>query len=57
MNDKDNYNKNAELDTEQNYNMIDGIINNIAPIPAPEDRPLDRVKPPTEKKRSRERER
>ena len=57
MNDKDNYNKNAELDTEQNYNMIDGIINNIALIPAPEDRPLDRVKPPTEKKRSRERER
>jgi len=57
MNDKDNYNKNAELDTEQNYNMIDGIINNLAPIPAPEDRPLDRVKPPTEKKRSRERER
>jgi len=57
MNDKDNPNKNAELDTEQNYNMIDGIINNVAPIPAPEDRPLDRVKPPTEKKRSRERER
>ena len=57
MNDKDNYNKNAELDTEQNYNMIDGIINNIAPIPAPEDKPLDRVKPPTEKKRNRERER
>ena len=57
MNDKENYNKNAELDAEQNYNMIDGIINNIAPIPAPEDKPLDRVKPPTEKKRSRERER
>ena len=57
MTEKDNPNKNAELDTEQNYNMIDGIINNVAPIPAPEDRPLDRVKPPTEKKRSRERER
>jgi len=27
------------------------------PIPAPEDKALDRVKPPTEKKRSRERER
>ena len=59
MDDKENYNKNAELDTEQNYNMIDGIINNAipVPVPAPEDRPLDRVKPPTEKKRSRERER
>ena len=58
MNDKDNPNKNAELDEEQNYNMIDGIINNLPlPVPAPEDRPLDRVKQPTEKKRSRERER
>jgi len=27
------------------------------PVPAPEDRPLDRVKTPTEKKRSRELER
>ena len=65
MDDKDNYLKNAELETEQNYNMVgDGIINNtppdggrLPPVPAPEDRPLDRVKPPTEKKRSRERER
>ena len=59
MDDKDNYTKNAELDTEQNYNMIDGVLNNapLPPVPAPEDRPLDRVKPPTEKKRSRERER
>jgi len=58
MNDKDNYLQNAELDTEQNYNMIDGIINNAPPpVPAPEDKPLDRVKLPTEKKRSRERER
>ena len=39
--------------------MIDGIIGNtsLAPIPAPKDRPLDKVKRPTEKKRSRERER
>jgi hypothetical protein len=39
--------------------MLDGILNNIAPapIPAPEDRPLDRVKRPAEKKRSQERER
>ena len=58
MDEKDNPNKNAEMDTEQNYNMIDGIINNAPPpVPATEDRPLDRVKPPTEKKRSRERER
>ena len=58
MNDKENHNKNAELDTEQNYNMIDGIINNLPPpVPAIEERPLDRVKPPTKKKRNRERER
>ena len=59
MNEKDNYLQTAELSTEQNTNMIDGILNNEPPIPvpAPEDRPLDRVKPQTEKKRSRERER
>ncbi len=59
MNEKDNYLKTAELSTEQNYNQIDGILNNAppVPVPAPEDRPLDRVKRPTEKKRSRELER
>jgi len=59
MNEKENPNKNAELSMEQNANNIDGIINNLppAPVPDPEDKPLDRVKPPTEKKRSRERER
>jgi hypothetical protein len=59
MDEKDNYLKNAELSAEQNCNMIDGVINNPAPapVPAPEERPLDRVKPPTGKKRSRERER
>ena len=59
MHENDNYLKNAELSTEQNCNMIDGILNNMppAPISAPEAKPLDRVKPPTEKKRSRERER
>jgi len=59
MNEKENPNKNAELSIEQNANNIDGIINNLppAPVPDPEDKPLDRVKPPTEKKRSRERER
>ena len=57
MSDKENPNINAELSMEQNANMIDGIINNLPPVPDPEDRPLDRVKPPTEKKRSRERDR
>lgn len=31
MQEKDNYLKNAELDAEQNYNMIDGILNNHPP--------------------------
>jgi len=59
MNDRDNPNKNRELAEEANANMIDGIINNLPPppVPAKEDKPLDRVKPPTEKKRSRELER
>ena len=59
MNEKENPSKNAKLSMEQNANNIDGIINNLppAPVPDPEDKPLDRVKPPTEKKRSRERER
>ena len=57
MSDKENTNINAELSMEQNANMIDGIINNLLLVPDPEDRPLDRVKPPTEKKRSRERDR
>ena len=55
MNEKDNPNKNAEPSTERNANTIDGIINDTPP--APEDKPLDRVKRPTEKKRNRERER
>jgi hypothetical protein len=62
MNEKDNYLKNAELSTEQNYDMIDGIPNNTAlPVPpsepAPEVKPLDRVKELPARKRSRERER
>jgi len=59
MNDKDNYLKTAELSTEQNYNMIDGIPNNVPmtpPVPVPEVKPLDKVKEPPRKKRSRERE-
>ena len=62
MQEQDNPNKNAELSTEQNYNSIDGIINNLPlalppGVPVPEEKPLDRVKEQTEKKRQRERER
>ena len=62
MNDKDNYLKNAELSIEQNYDMIDGILNNTAlPVPpsvsVPEKKPLDRVKEPPRRRRSRELER
>ena len=59
MQEKENHLKNAELSTEQNTNMLDGILNNAPPPPiaVPEERPLDRVKPLTEKKRCRERER
>lgn len=58
MQEKDNYLKNAELHTEQNYNQIDGVLNNTAPalVPEPGREPLDKVKEPTRKKRSRERE-
>ena len=59
MNEKDNYLKNAELSTEQNGNMVDGIINNLPlPVPQaqPEEKPKDRVKEPPAKRRSRERE-
>lgn len=59
MHEKDNYLKNAELSTEQNCNMIDGIPNNtpLPPSPPEPDRkPLDKVKEPPSRKRSRERE-
>lgn len=59
MQEKDNYLKTAELSTEQNYGMIDGIMNNGAPpVPQarPEEKPLDKVKEPPAKRRSRERE-
>ena len=59
MQEKDNHLKNAELDTEQNCNMIDGIVNNApltAPEPVPAEKPLDKVKEPPKKKRSRDRE-
>lgn len=58
MNDKDNYLKTAELSTEQNTNMIDGILGNNAPMtpPVPEVKPLDKVREHPPKRRSRERE-
>lgn len=59
---KDNYLNNAELSNEQNCNMIDGIPNNTAlpvppTVPVPEEKPLDKVKEPLRRKRSRELER
>lgn len=59
---KDNYLNNAELSTEQNCNMINGIPNNTAlpvpsTVPIPEEKPLDKVKEPPRRKRSRELER
>ena len=33
MHEKDNYLKTAELSTEQNQNMIDGVPNKHAPSP------------------------
>lgn len=50
--------KTVELSTEQNYNMIDGLVNNSPALPPqlPE-KELDKVKePPPNKHRSRERE-
>ena len=55
MEQEHNPNKNAELSMEQNYNQIDGIINNL-PAPPPEDKPLDKVREHPPKRRSRERE-
>jgi hypothetical protein len=60
MNDKDNYLKTAELSTEQNGNMIDGILGNNAPllppVPVPAVKPLDKVKELPKRSRSRDRE-
>jgi len=56
-NAQNNYLKNAELSTEQNANMIDGIMNNapLSPaLPIPAVPPLDKVKEIPRKKRSRE---
>lgn len=57
MQEKYNPLNTAELSAEQNYNMIDGVMNNMLPAPVlPEKKPLDKVKEPPKHKRSRERE-
>lgn len=57
MPDKYNPMKSAEIASEQNYNMIDGVLNNQLPAPPPErEKELDKVKEPPNKRRSRERE-
>ena len=57
MQEKYNPLKTAELSAEQNYNMIDGVLNNMRPAPVlPENKPLDKVTEPPRHKRSRERE-
>ena len=53
MHEKDNYLKTAELSTEQNCNMIDGVPNNTPIQPAPPEldaKPLDKVKEPSQKR-------
>lgn len=57
MPEKYNPPKSAEIAAEQNYNMIDGIFNNLLPAQPPErEKKLDKVKEPPNKRRSRERE-
>lgn len=57
MSEKYNPLQSAELSGEQNYNMIDGVLNNAPPpLPPPPEKPLDKVKEHPPKKRSRERE-
>ncbi len=60
MHEKDNYLKTAELSTEQNQNMIDGVPNNTPLPPEPPEldkKPLDKVKEPKERRKGRELER
>lgn len=57
MTDKNNPLQTVELSTEQNTNMIDGIINNTPPqLPQPEEKPPDKVRECPNSRRSRERE-
>ena len=54
MEERYNPMKSAEIATEHNYNMLDGVLNNQAP--PPEDKALDKVKEPPRTSRSLERE-
>lgn len=57
MPEKYNPLKNAELSSEQNYNQIDGILNNMPPpLPEPPEKAVDKVKERPPRRRSRERE-
>ena len=58
MQEKENPLKSAELSAEQNYNVIDGVLNNTPPAPVPPEleKPLDKVREIPPKRRSRERE-
>lgn len=55
MEEKYNPMKSAEIATEHNYNMLDGVLNNQAPPPEQE-KPLDKVKEPPNRRRSLDRE-
>lgn len=60
MHEKDNYLKTAELSTEQNCNMIDGVPNNTSVPPTPPEldaKPMDKVKESKERRKGRELER
>lgn len=57
MYEQDNPLKTVELSTEQNYNIIGGLLNNAPALPPqPPEKELDKVKVPPSKRRSRERE-
>lgn len=47
--------KSAEMAAEQNYNMIDGVLNNL-PAVSEQEKEKDKVKEPPNRRRSRERE-
>ena len=53
MEERYNPMKSAEIAAEHNYNMIDGVLNNQPPE---QEKELDKVKEPPNKRRSRERE-
>jgi len=55
MSEQESPNKNKDI----NPDILIGIMINTPPVPVPDpdDKPLDRVKPPTDKKRCREHER